>query len=182
MATGRREFRIHSYSLLPKSWQSKQPVEGFRRGSLCPVLRCASLHSLRPRCPPDALQRATPSQHTCTWHCRSYSRTISAKRSLCCRNSGLWGSPCSSCTRKHFPSRKSSPNGVSKALLNHWGHGATPMHSTEASLRGSSPVGWVRKRRKNILHMRHQNTGRLSWLTRSQTHFLPQIHFRSRKY
>lgn len=35
-----------------------------------------------------------------------------------------------------------SPNGESKALLNHWGHGATPIDSKERSLRDPSPVGW----------------------------------------
>lgn len=43
-----------------------------------------------------------------------------------------------------------SPN----AVLNHWGHGATPIDSTECSLQDPSPVGWVRKTRKNIfLHI-----------------------------
>lgn len=46
-----------------------------------------------------------------TWHCRSYSRTISAKHSFWFGSSGLWGSTWPSCTstEKHFSSRRLSP-------------------------------------------------------------------------
>lgn len=150
MATGRKEFRIHSL-LSPAKILARQTIHGGLQERI--PLPCDQ-ECLLPLLQAQVPQRAALSQHTHTWHCRSYSCTISAKRSLCFRNSGLWASPCSSCTRKHFSARKSSPNGESKALLNRWGHGATPIHSSEGSLRGPSPVGWVRKRRKNVLfHM-----------------------------